>query len=261
MIKERALALRVTTAGPLRIGAKKDPLSGADNPVTRVGGSLVIPGSSLKGALRNQIECYLIDKFFKGGIWELGKEEWMPCIPGAEASPDERQLIRDGKYRDQGGTCHYPCADKCRNRVHSICPVCYLLGAMTLPGFLRVPFLRAEGGSNELVAVRLDRATKTIPQLGRGGPVRSYELVPQGAVFSGVMHITLEDTITGWKLSQPRQFGDRARTHGDSWLVGSSYDQGEFFSEFVADRLREINTMGGYRSKGFGRIQIEANQA
>jgi len=260
MITERAYDVKISTTEPLRIGAKKDPLSGADNPVTRVGASLAIPGSSLKGALRNQIETYLIDKFFRGGKWEAGREEWKPCIPGAELSADERRLTRDGKYRDQEGTCHYPCTDKCRGQTHSVCPVCYLLGAMTLPGFIRVPFLLAEGGSNELFSLRLDRATKTVPQVGRGGPARTYELVPQGTTFSGKLYITLEDTVTGWRLGQARLLGERG-TQGDKWLEGQTFTQDALLKEFVLDRLAAIKVIGGYKSKGFGRIEVSAAPA
>ena len=74
---------------------------------------------------------------------------------------------------------------------------------MTLPGFLRVPFLFAEGGAGELVGVRLDRATKTIPQVGRGGPVRSYEVEPQGTAFAGTLYVALADTVTGWEFGNP----------------------------------------------------------
>jgi CRISPR/Cas system CSM-associated protein Csm3 (group 7 of RAMP superfamily) len=258
MIKEKAYRLSIKTTEPLRIGAKKDPMSGADNPVTRVGGGLAIPGSSLKGALRNQVESYLIDKFFSGGKWQAGKEEWRPCVPGAELSADERRLIRDGKYREQDRTCHYPCTDReCGEKTHSICPVCYLFGAMTLPGFVRVPFLYAEGSANELFSLRLDRATKTVPQVGRGGPARTYELVPQATVFSGVLHITLEDTVSGWRLGQPRKLAEQ-RTHGDNWLVGQSYDQDAFVKEFLLDRLAAVKVIGGYKSKGFGGIEVSA---
>src|SRR5579864_7051374 len=142
MITEKVFQLTVRTTAPLRIGAKRDPLSGSDNPVTRVGTTLAIPGSSLKGALRNQIESHLIARFFRAGRWEEGREHWKPCIPGAEVSADEKLLVREGKYRDQERTCHYPCPEReCRGRTHSICPACYMLGALTLPGFVRVPFL------------------------------------------------------------------------------------------------------------------------
>ena len=260
MIKEKTFKLAIQTTEPLRVGAKRDPLSGADNPVVRVGGELAIPGSSLKGALRNQIESYLIDRFFKAGHWEAGKEEWKPCIPGAEVSADERRLIREGKYRDQERTCHYPCEDRCRGTTHSICPVCYLLGAMTLPGFVRVPFLFAEGASSELSGIRLDRATKTVPQAGRGGSFRSYELVPQGTAFSGTLYVTVEDTVTGWMLGQPRKLGERA-TKGDKWLEGQQYNESQFLSEFLIERLKAIKTIGGFKSKGFGRIEITAVEA
>jgi len=258
VIVERAYKIIVRTIEPLRIGAKRDPLSGADNPVTRVGGALAIPGSSLKGALRYQIESYLIDKFFQAGRWQVGKEDWRPCIPGAEVSHDERRLIREGKYRDQSRTCHYPCTDReCKQQVHSICPACYLLGAMTLPGFVRTPFLFAEGGSNELFSLRLDRATKAVPQIGRGGPTRTYEVVPQDVPFSGTLHVAVEDTVSGWRLGHPRQLGED-RTRGDKWLEGQPYEADTFLREFLLDRLAAIRTIGGYRSKGFGRIHIEA---
>jgi CRISPR/Cas system CSM-associated protein Csm3 (group 7 of RAMP superfamily) len=261
MIKEKAYKLTIRTTEPLRVGAKRDPLSGADNPVARVGGSLAIPGSSLKGALRTQIEAYLIDRFFRGGRWEAGKEHWTPCIPGDQVSADERKLVAEGKYRNQNGTCRYPCTeDKCGNENHSICPVCYLLGAMTLPGFVRVPFLFAEGGANELSGIRLDRATKTVPHGGRGGPFRSYELVPQGTAFAGNMYVLLEDTVSGWRFGVPRNLGEQ-KTHGDKWLEGIEYGQEEFLKEFVLDRLAAIKTIGGYRSKGFGRIEVSAAQA
>jgi CRISPR/Cas system CSM-associated protein Csm3 (group 7 of RAMP superfamily) len=258
MISQRAYQLTIRTTEPLRIGAKKDPLSGADNPVTRVGARLTIPGSSLKGALRNNVEVYLIDKFLQGGKWQAGKEDWKPCVPGAELSADERRLVREGKYRDQERTCHYPCTDReCKGKVHSICPACYLFGAMTLPGFVRVPFLVAEGGAGELFSLRLDRATKTVPQVGRGGPTRTYELVPQETVFSGTMFVVLEDSVSGWRLGEPRTLGEKG-TQGDRWLEGRKHEREAFLKEYVLDRLAAIKVIGGYKSKGFGRIEIAA---
>ena len=257
MIHERAYRVTVHTTEPLRIGSRKDPLSGADNPVTRVGGALAIPGSSLKGALRNQIESYLIDKFFQAGKWRVGMEDWKPCVPGSEHSNDERRLIREGKYRNQERACHYPCQDRECREIHSICPACYLLGAMTLPGFVRVPFLFAEGGSNELFSLRLDRATRTVPQVGRGGPIRTYELVPQDVTFSGTLHVTVEDTVSAWRVGQARQLGEQ-RTKGDKWLESQTYEPDAFLKEFLLDQLGSIKTIGGYRSKGFGRIQVQA---
>jgi CRISPR/Cas system CSM-associated protein Csm3 (group 7 of RAMP superfamily) len=132
---------------------------------------------------------------------------------------------------------------------------------MTLPGFVRVPFLFAEGGAGELVGVRLDRATKTIPQVGRGGPVRSYELVAQGTAFTGTLYVTLLDTLTGWEIAKPRKLGEENNTKGDKWLEGQNYTADAFVKEFILDRLVALKTIGGYRSKGFGRIEISAAAA
>src|SRR3990172_2562531 len=101
MLKEKTFQIQLDTKEPLRIGGKKDPLSGADNPVTRVGGKLVIPGSSLKGALRAEIEKFLIDSYYVNGKWKDGFEDFKPCIPADELSADEKKLIDSGKYRNQ----------------------------------------------------------------------------------------------------------------------------------------------------------------
>jgi CRISPR/Cas system CMR subunit Cmr4 (Cas7 group RAMP superfamily) len=121
-----------------------------------------------------------------------------------------------------------------------------------LPGFVRVPFLFADGSSTELVSLRLDRATRA----GRSGSNRFYELVPQDTVFKGKLYVTLEDTVSGWSLGQARPLGER-RAKGDKWLEGENYQPEAFLKEFLFDPLVSIKTIGGYKSKGFGRIQIE----
>ena len=259
MLKEKTFTITLKTKEPLRIGGKKDPLSGADNPVTRVGGKLVIPGSTLKGALRTRIEEFLIDSHYSNGKWEDGLEHFKPCIPGAELSEDEVLLVKSGKYRDQGGTCRYPCNDRsCGKEIsHSICPVCYVLGSMGLNGFVKVPFLYAEGSASELYSSRIDRGTKTVAT----GTNRPYELIPDGTVFTGQLVVLLEDTVLGWKLGEPRHLGE-ARTQGDKWLDGNKgkvdeRGQLDFISTYLVERLKNINLLGGYKSKGFGTIQVE----
>ncbi|MFQ5963848.1 MAG: RAMP superfamily CRISPR-associated protein [Candidatus Scalinduaceae bacterium] len=261
MLKEKTFEITITAKEPLRIGGKEDPLSGADNPVTHVGGKLVIPGSSLKGALRTEIERFFIDSYYSNGKWKEGFEYFKPCIPSDKLSADEERLVEAGKYRDQGGNCRYPCNDKkCgNNKSHSICPVCYLLGSMGLNGFVKVPFLYAETSINELYSSRIDRATKTISR----GSNRPYELVPDGSVFNGTLTVLLEDTILNWKLGESRNLGE-ARTLGDKWLEDNkgkvnNKKQEEFISMYILERLKSINVLGGYKSKGFGLVQISAS--
>lgn len=262
MVKELIFKITLTTKEPLRIGAKKDPLSGADNPVTRVGGRIVIPGSTLKGALRSKIEEYLIDSYYANGRWKDGVEDLKPCIPGAELSRDEMTLVSSGKYRSQGGTCRYPCTDRsCGKDIsHSICPACYFLGCMGLNGFVKVPFLYAEGAPSELYSSRIDRGTKTIAT----GTNRPYELVSDGTIFQGDLYVLFEDSILGWKLGEPRNQGE-SRTRGDRWIEakkGKLDEKGQmaFLKEYIIDRVREIKLIGGYKSKGFGMIDIEVKE-
>lgn len=256
MIREKTVKIVLRTEEPLRIGGQKDPLSAAENPVTRIGGKLVIPGSSLKGALRSELERFFIDSYYTGGKWKHGAESSMPCIPGDRLSNDEKLLV--GKYRDEVGACHYPCIDrKCgKNVKHPICPACYLLGSMGLNGFVKVPFLYAEATAEELYSSRMDRATKTVVR----GTNRPYELVPDGIAFTGLMSIVLEDSILGWKLGEPRNLGE-ARTLGDQWIQdnkGGMNDgkQEEFAKTYILDRFRAVNILGGYKSKGFGKVEI-----
>ncbi len=259
MIREKQFRIELTAKEPLRIGGKKDPLSGADLPVTRVGSKLVIPGPSLKGALRAEMEKFLIDSYYTNGKWKDGFEHFKPCVPADELTPDENQLIKAGKYREQGGNCRYPCTEKkCGKEVkHSVCPVCYLLGAMGLNGFVRVPFLYADTSASELYSSRIDRATKTIAQ----GSNRPYELVPDQTVFRGTLAVLLEDTILDWRLGNPRSLGE-AKTLGDKWLENRSVDdkaQEEFIKTYITDRLQAINVIGGYKSKGFGAVRVSVS--
>jgi len=260
VLKEKIFKVQLKTKEPLRIGGKKDPLSGADNPVTKIGGKLVVPGSSLKGVLRNAIEQYLIDIYYENGKWKEGYEHFKPCIPGAELSDDEEKLVSSGKYRDQNGTCRYPCTDKnCgNNRSHSICPVCYLLGSMGLNGFVKVPFLYANTSATELYSSRIDRATKTVPNIKGAGANRPYELVPDGTVFAGTLTVLLEDTVFGWKLGESRNLGE-ARTLGDKWLELEKKTQEDFIKAYIIDRLTSIKVIGGYKSKGFGAVEISVS--
>jgi CRISPR/Cas system CSM-associated protein Csm3 (group 7 of RAMP superfamily) len=242
-VVEKTYVVSLKAKEPLRIGTKKDPLSASDNPVARVGSKLAIPGTSLKGALRAEIERYLIESN------ATGNAAFKPCIPGSSISPDEGKLV--GKYRDSLGSCHYPCTDrKCRRDTHPICPACYLLGAMGVPGFVKVPFLFAEVPTTELYSARMDRATGTVKE----GTNRPYELVPDGTVFTGQLSVLVEDPLLDWKLGQSRTFSEH--TGGDAWLKDAPKKPEEMVETFILARLKAIKRMGGYKSKGFGEVDI-----
>ena len=101
MIKAAHYVITATTLDPMRVGGKEDPLSEAENPLAIVGRRVCIPGPSLKGALRAELERYLNDQMYdtKSGRWPSEHVASQPCIPSTRFSPDERQLISSGHFR------------------------------------------------------------------------------------------------------------------------------------------------------------------
>jgi CRISPR/Cas system CSM-associated protein Csm3 (group 7 of RAMP superfamily) len=260
MLKEKSFKVTLVTKEPFRVGAKPDPME-TINPITKMGGRLVIPGSTLKGALRSEVEKFLIDTYFQNAKWKEGFEAFKPCIPGAELSKDEEKLVDAGKYRDKFGSCRYPTdPKKTRDKKLPICPSCYMFGAMGLVGFLKVPFLYAEGSPTDITGTRIDRARKTVFEKRGKGALYSYEVVPDGTNFTGILTVLLEDTVLGWKLGEPRDLGEEM-TLGDLWLKdkkGKVDDKAheEFIKTYITDRLQALKILGGYKSKGFGNVEI-----
>ena len=309
--------IELVTKAPFRIGGVK-PVPGTtdvDSPIVKLGNRVVVQGTSLKGALRAELERYMIDQFFDkaNNQW---KDEWMkPCIPAdiRTISPDEKKLIERGLYKY---SCHYPnkLLFELRQNIESIlrsrnlsqlqrefkeplsnnakisqvsdteweivdspnrykitkqndkllvfeddyiCPICYLLGARGLVGFVEVPFLNIEKGSAEtLQFIREDRVVGTSAK-GERGALGKYEAVPQGSVFKGVMTILEEDDIIEWKLGEPR---DLAESKGDKWLESGNWTRDKILKELIEDRLKAITKLGGYKSKGFGDVQINVRK-
>lgn len=255
-MKEKRYKVRLETLQPVRVGAPKDPRSGIENPVAMVGDRLVVPGPTLKGALRAEIERFLIEAYYdtRARRWLPDKLDYQPCIPAParSLSKDEQGLVSSGKYRD-GGACHYPCKHQGDVR-HTICPVCYLLGAPSLPGFVRVPFLYSSIRAEELYSARIDRALRTVAEESN----RPYQLVRDGAVFDGTLLVVVEDSLTGWRVGQKRNLGDNSL--GDKWLESEKLAPEELMKKYVLDRLEAITTLGGYKSKGFGMVKITVSE-
>ncbi len=163
-------------------------------------------------------------------------------------------MIKAGKYRstnresDQSG-CQYP-----PRGGRGICPVCYLLGAQGLTGFVSVPFLTAEHTADELYSGRLSRATGTIAHSTN----RPYELVREGTNFRGEMTILEQDTLRGWTLGEPRILSSEPSP--DQWLISGERKLDWILTELVENRLRAIGAIGGYRSKGFGQIKVSVKE-
>lgn len=265
MIETMELEIKLKTKSPFRIGTQKS-FSGIDQPIVKLGEKIKIPGTSLKGALRHEIEAYLLDSFPEN-------PEMKPCIPASRLSSDEKKLVNNKKYRRS--SCHYPCKiekynnnKKCisikdgnsyglenekNKRKHSICPACYFLGAQGLPGFLIVPFLDTTGKEDEFASVRIDRGKGTVASEGP----RQYTVLPEGTTFTGTMTLLLKDTIKDWEFGKPRTLSEA--TLGDLWLKNYDKNNRSLIKEFVKDRLENITILGGLKSVGAGKVKIETS--
>ncbi|RLG16575.1 hypothetical protein DRN69_00500 [Candidatus Pacearchaeota archaeon] len=227
---------------PLRMGGKKDPFSGIDQPVVRIGNKIVIPGTSLKGALRQEIEDYIIENYSQ-------IPEMKPCIPSSEKtlSLDEEELIRKNIYK--GPSCIYPRENTL------ICPVCYLLGAQGLIGFVTVPFLNSDIEiPSELYAIRIDRSKG----IAAKGTNREYQIIPEGSIFKGVLQILIRDNVKNWELGKPRPLSDS--TLGDKWLKISDWTKEKIIDELIIKRLENIKRLGSMKSAGAGEVKITVKE-
>ena len=240
--------LLITAKGesPVRIGGTRDPIRGVDLPMATVAGRPVIPGTSLKGALRAQLEQYLL------GL-STSNQTLKPCIPASKPSKTEEALQG---YR-KGGACsaqvEEQAGDEGKPATETICPVCYLLGAQGLEGFVRVPFLIASIAQEELVGIAIDRGSGTV----RGGANWKYEFAPTSTVFTGVLEITLTYSGRDWELGKPRPGFEKQ----DGWLANGEWTAEKIEKELVKERLESIQILGGFKSKGFGKVKITVEPA
>ncbi len=249
--KNQRIALytvQVETLQPFHIGAFQDPMSDVNSPVTTLGGQAVIQGASLKGALRAQIEEYLILNYGQDAAMK-------PCIPAPRnnLSADEQGLI-PARYR--GPDCGYE-ARGTRSGQVNICPACYLLGTMGLVGFVQTPYLylTSEHEVEEVYNNRRDRALNRVAD----GANRTLQALPAGSVFQGTLEVILEDHIRRWTLGQARPL--KAPGYSDAWLVGHVRKAEDVLREFIEERLTSITRLGGQVSKGFGNVKVTVTAA
>jgi len=179
------VTVEYTTLGTLSIGAGDQPQSTVDSPVVRIGAEPVIPGSSLKGALRSNLEAILSGQ----GV--------AVCVPYTAIPNEIRKDHRVDQYLSEIGrlnTCK-PTQD--------ICPVCQMFGTaggtQGLSGRVMVLDARLQGAFNPTILT--ERAHVAITRDTRsqaGGALVSVEAVDAGVKFSGVIRlINPEDWMVG----------------------------------------------------------------
>lgn len=241
-MKVKTIHIKLVTASPFRVGGARDPLHEIDNPIVMIGNKIVIPGSTIKGALRSQLEEYFSTTL-----------KIPPCLPTERPSEAEESLIRNGKYRR---SCK-PFYSSEALRDFDVCPVCYFLGAQGLVGFVRVSFFELESNSRpeKIINIGIDRYKKT----AREGALFESELIPQNAIFRGKVEVVEKDETIGWEFGKPRKINGKVI---DKWLEEFSKGKKEEevkkeLFDILKTSLKNIRLLGGYKSKGFGEVKIE----
>lgn len=167
------MKVKYTTRSCLAIhSGKSAAYSVVDQPIIKIGGVPVIPGSSIKGALRSITESI----FSESGI--------DVCIPGASIPKTERRKRHGEDYaRDLG---RLPPCDHSRGNV---CPVCDIFGAASLSG--RAMFLdaRPEPESDIVPIKRTHVAIRRDTNAQSDGSLMELEAIDEGAIFMGTIRI------------------------------------------------------------------------
>lgn len=167
------LNVRYTTKSALAISAGDQPAEIMESPVIKLGGKPVIPGSSLKGALRSTLEAMLS---------ELGREV---CIPFAAIPRRYRRREEQQKYVTKLGR-RTPCDD-----MEHPCPVCSIFGTIGGRAGLSGKALFLDAiieGDYELIErshVAITRDTKSQSE----GSLMSLQAVDAGATFRGDIRV------------------------------------------------------------------------
>jgi len=164
--------VQYTTRSCLAIHAGKSAgYSIVDQPIMKIGGVPVIPGSSIKGALRSTTESIMSES----GI--------DVCIPGASIPKTVKQR---GQSRDYAkGLGRLPPCDYSRD--NTCCPVCDLFGAASLSG--RAMFLDARPESEIVPIKRTHVAIRRDTNAQSDGSLMELEAVDEGEVFLGTIRI------------------------------------------------------------------------
>jgi CRISPR-associated protein Csm3 len=152
----------------IRAGTEEG-LAAVEQPVVKVGGVPVLPGSSLKGALRSLLESLLSQSGVKVCIPRV-------VIPQEHSRPPEEMK----RYVEKMGR-RLPCV------AENLCPVCQIFGSEGVSS--RATFLDARPISKieilERKHVAIARDTKTAAR----GALLEIETIEPGAKFAGTIRV------------------------------------------------------------------------
>lgn len=169
------LGVQFTTKSALAISAGRQPGETIESPVVSLGDKPVIPGSSLKGAIRSTLESIFMNMGVK------------VCVPFAAIPRSVRQEEeRKNKYLAEINRLA-PCGN-----IKNPCPVCSIFGTVGgqtgLSGKAIILDAKVEDGAYDLIErshVAIARDTKAQAE----GSLMSIQAVDAGATFVGEIRI------------------------------------------------------------------------
>lgn len=263
-ILELPISITVEEGSFLHIGSAPSPLTEKKGAVFKVDRTPVIPATTFKGALRNQMELLFIARLNKfKTIFTPEKDVLLrPCIPSPRPTKAEEELLSSG-YRGKmegnkyTGHCEIQ-SDESEIKIGElgICPICYFMGATGIMGFLRFSnYYPAEGDwLIDQTNIRIDRKTQTAAQRAKV----DGEQVKPNTEFKGKIEI-INKTPQGFEFGQPRKIGD---TTIDKWLEkwdeqDSDERKKTLLKEIIFPAIKNIKLLGGQKSRGAGKVKVE----
>ena len=262
------VSITVEDGSFLHIGAAPSPLTEKKGSVFKVDRTPVIPATSFKGALRNQMELLFIERLneFKK-IFDPDNDDMIkPCIPSPKPTRAEKELLSKG-YRGKiegnkyTGHCEIQ-ADE--NNVNTgdlgICPVCYFMGATGIMGFLRFSnYYPTEGDwLVDQTNIRIDRKINTAAQRAKV----DGEQVKPNTKFTGTIEV-VNKTPHGFDFGHPRKIGNKTI---DEWLEKWNETVNDKRKQILIEKIlfpaiQNIKLLGGQKSRGAGKVKVEVTNS
>ena len=158
----------VTRSALAILSGREEAFAPLDQVVIELGGQPIIPGSSLKGAIRSAVESLLAGRGIR------------VCVPDA-AIPKEFSRDREAYARQIGRL------PACDGRGKKLCPVCQLFGAADLAG--RASFMDAKPDGTPKLIERSHVALTRDNRAAAGGKLLQLQAVDAGSRFVGAIRI------------------------------------------------------------------------
>lgn len=263
-----SISITVEDRSFLHIGAAPSPLTEKKGSVFKVDRTPVIPATSFKGALRNQMELLFIKsiKELKEIFNPRNDDNIRPCIPSSKPTKAEVELLGNG-YRGKmddikyTGHCEIQADENSVTMTDlGICPVCYFMGATGIMGFLR--FSNYYPGEGDWLVdqtnIRIDRKTNTSAHRAKV----DGEQVKPNTKFTGVIEV-INKTPQGFEFGLPRKIGDKTI---DKWLENWNETENEKRKQILIEKIlfpaiQNIKLLGGQKSRGAGKVKVEIKNA